>query len=299
MNPVEIINQFYEQLQTAGLAPSKISELVPDGKLHRFHVPGDKANSRNGWFVLFLDKIPAGSAGSWRTGQRVDWYYRKAFDSLEKVAHLADVRLAIARAKEAAEAERARRGEDAAKRAARAWAAAHFVDVVGGHPYLKKKRICGADIKILAEQVVLPVTDWEGNLKGLQYISPTGEKRFTCGMSKKGCFIACRGFPDGSRPIWVAEGWATACTLQAMRPEVCCIAALDCGNLQSVAVEARRRWPSLDIVICPDFDAIGRQKGLEAAKQARARILPPPDVVPENCTDWNDWQALQGVSNVR
>ena len=66
------------------------------------------------------------------------------------------------------------------------------------------------------------------------------------------------------------------------------LAGLDAGNLASVAIVARNLWPVLDIVICPDFDKVGRQKGQEAAKKARARILPPPAEIPEGATDWLD-----------
>ena len=55
-----------------------------------------------------------------------------------------------------------------------------------------------------------------------------------------------------------------------------------------MATEARRRWPALDIVICPDFDQVGTAKAKDAAIAARARILPPPAQIPEGATDWND-----------
>ena len=126
-----------------------------------------------------------------------------------------------------------------------------------------------------------------------------GGKRFIGGMAKAGHFIASGGIPDGTRPLWIAEGHATAATLSALQPNVCTIAACDCGNLLAVALEARRRWPALDIVVGPDFDAIGRQKGQEAAEKARARILPPPAEIPPGCTDWNDVAAArrQGVNH--
>jgi putative DNA primase/helicase len=107
-------------------------------------------------------------------------------------------------------------------------------------------------------------------------------------MKKSGAFIPVGERPDGTRPLWIPEGWATACTLQALRPSVCVIAGLDAGNLQAVAMEARRRWPSLDMVLCADFDPVGISKAREAALVARARILLPPAQTPEGATDWND-----------
>jgi putative DNA primase/helicase len=85
-----------------------------------------------------------------------------------------------------------------------------------------------------------------------------------------------------------------------MRPSVCVIAGLDAGNLASVAIEARKRWPALDIVVCPDFDKAGKAKGHDAAIAARARILPPPASIPEGASDWNDifCARRQGVAHV-
>jgi putative DNA primase/helicase len=34
---------------------------------------GDKKGKKNGWYVLFLDGVQAGSFGSWRTGQIANW----------------------------------------------------------------------------------------------------------------------------------------------------------------------------------------------------------------------------------
>ena len=137
--------------------------------------------------------------------------------------------------------------------------------------------------------LVLPVVDFTGQLWGVQFIQPDGSKRFISGMAKQGHFIPTGGHPDGTRPLWIAEGWGTASTLATMRPNVCTIAACDAGNLHSVAIEARRRWPALDIVIAGDFDAVGTTKAKDAAIAARASILPPPAQIPPGCTDWNDW----------
>src|SRR5258708_6250867 len=59
--------------------PSIRSDITPpddilgDGSLHRFHIEGDRPGTRNGWYVLHLDGIPAGSFGSWKTGDTYTW----------------------------------------------------------------------------------------------------------------------------------------------------------------------------------------------------------------------------------
>ncbi len=44
--------------------------IIADGKLHRFHIEGDKPKNKNGWFVLYPDGLPSGAFGSWKSGVR-------------------------------------------------------------------------------------------------------------------------------------------------------------------------------------------------------------------------------------
>ncbi|MHC8341243.1 hypothetical protein [Pseudomonas sp. HLT2-19-2] len=41
---------------------------VPDGNINRFHVPGDKPGSLNGWYLLFADPVAEGCFGSLKAG---------------------------------------------------------------------------------------------------------------------------------------------------------------------------------------------------------------------------------------
>lgn len=41
---------------------------VPDGKIHRIHVPGDEPDSPSGWYLLFPDRIGTGCFGSPKAG---------------------------------------------------------------------------------------------------------------------------------------------------------------------------------------------------------------------------------------
>ncbi|WP_442967243.1 hypothetical protein [Pseudomonas sp. WJP1] len=41
---------------------------VPDGKIHRFHVPGDEPGSLSGWYLMFADPIVTGCFGSPKAG---------------------------------------------------------------------------------------------------------------------------------------------------------------------------------------------------------------------------------------
>ena len=275
---------FFEALKAAGVAPSSPSELVADGRLHRHHVEEDRRGTRNGWHILHLDAPASGAGGSWKSGVRVTWCAksRQALSAVE----LAILRRRIEQERAAAQAERETQHRKAARTGTWVWKHAHAADPA--HGYLFRKGLQPGIARQRGDALVLPVLDFSGYLRGVQYIRPDGQKRFLDGMKKAGAFIPAVDRPDGTRPLWIAEGWATACTLQALRPLVYVIAGLDAGNLINVATEARRRWPTLDIVICPDFDAVGATKGRDAALAARARILPPPAEIPEGATDWND-----------
>ena len=275
------------------MAPASLSELVADGLLHRHRIDGDKPGTLNGWHILHLDAPASGAGGSWKTGQRVGWCGKRqsAFTASERAEIARRITEDRKRAQEAVEA----RHRAAAERAAHIWK--QSAPASRNHPYLTKKQIGPSIARQRGDSLVLPVRDFSGALHGLQFIGPDGSKKFLPGMTKQAHFIPTGEQPDGSRPLWIAEGFATAATLAAMRPAVQVIAALDAGNLRSVAIEARRRWPDLALVIVPDFDAIGIRKGREAAEAARAMILPAPASVPPGASDWNDVMAAkrQGV----
>ena len=76
---IDVIDQFSRAMAAAGLVPVRHS-IVADGRLHRFRVDGDKVGRENGWYVLFLDGIPAGSFGSWKTGESHSWCFKSAHE---------------------------------------------------------------------------------------------------------------------------------------------------------------------------------------------------------------------------
>lgn len=292
---------FQEAMQAAGVFLAADAHITPDGQLHRARAADDKAGALSIWYNFHADAPASGVAGNWRTGARLTWCGKRlsALTSAERET----LRRRIEQERAEAQAETERRHADAAARALRIWT--DSAPANPNHPYLLKKQIAPGIARMSRGALVLPVQDFSGALHGLQFIDEQGGKRFISGMAKAGHFIPAGGHPDGTRPLWIAEGYATACTLSALQPGVVVIAACDAGNLLSVATEARKRWPSVSLVVCPDFDDIGRQKGQEAAEKARAHILPcdklPADM-PKSCTDWNDWAAWrqsqrQGVAS--
>ncbi|HET8700660.1 MAG TPA: toprim domain-containing protein [Nitrococcus sp.] len=293
------LSHFCAAIRASGLEPPK---LIEPGKLHRFSGVGKPPSNRAGWCRLFEDRR-GGCFGDWSSGLSETWQAkRNRFYSRAE-------RSALARRVEAAriqaEAERMVRQADAANRATAIWYAG--ASVQGNSPYLIRKRIRAHGAKLYKGTLVLPVMDFAGKLASLQFIDAAGRKR--------GCFIPvsyaqnphnAQNTPETS--IWadiascayrsriiICEGWATGCTLAEDEPAALVFAAIDAGNLQSVALDARCRWPCAELIIAGDDDRLtpgnpGATKAKAAAIAADALLALPqwPAGAPEHLTDFND-----------
>jgi phage/plasmid primase-like uncharacterized protein len=110
---------------------------------------------------------------------------------------------------------------------------------------------------------------------------------------------------DKPSRVILCEGWATGCTLAEDEPTARVLAAIDAGNLEPVAMAARRRWPSTEMVIAGDDDRLtvgnpGVTKAKAAAVASGALLALPqwPQDAPEHLTDFNDlavWLAGGGA----
>ena len=67
---INIKNQFADALAEAGF-PS--TEIIADGKIHRFAGPEDKPGKKNAWYVLHTDGFGGGAFGDWKTGFQSPW----------------------------------------------------------------------------------------------------------------------------------------------------------------------------------------------------------------------------------
>ena len=143
--------------------------------------------------------------------------------------------------------------------------------------------------------LTLPVMDFSDRLTSLQFIATDGGKFLLSGGRKRGCFIPVAGDMKEPARIIICEGWATGCTLAEVEPAALVLAAIDVGNLEPVALEARRRWPSAVLVIAGDDDRLtagnpGAAKAKAAAIASSALLALPqwPENTPDHLTDFND-----------
>ncbi|MBB4865455.1 putative DNA primase/helicase [Pseudomonas nitritireducens] len=266
---------------------------VADGVIHRFHVPGDKAGSVNGWYVLYADGIASGAFGSWKAGDHQTWCSRKPADALE--AHLIAQRIELCRAQR--EADTARQHQAAAEYAKRLWRDARRADPC--HPYLISKSVRSHALRQHGDTLLIPLYR-NSELVNLQRISPDGIKRFLSGGQVKGCYSPLGSISPGRR-LYVAEGWATAATLHEQVGGAVA-AAMNANNLRPVAIALREKYGDLvEMVIAGDDDRQtagnpGRAAAIEAAKAAKALVTFPdwPADAPLHLTDFNDlasWRA--------
>src|SRR5262245_36130011 len=68
------VASFIEEMERAGIFTG--DQILADGTLHRFNVDGDGPGTKNGWYALHLDGIPAGSFGCWKRGIDQTWCSR-------------------------------------------------------------------------------------------------------------------------------------------------------------------------------------------------------------------------------
>lgn len=241
-DPVEV---FMQALELAGLAMHK-PVVTADGGLHRFRVDGDKAGSSNGWYVLHLDDKPFGAFGSWKTGQSETWAPAAAATTTAAEREALGAR--IAAAKSARDAEQAAVHTSARQRAQGLWDKAKPAD--GTHAYLVRKGVPAYGIKLLRQQLVVPLRDVDGTLHSLQFIGADGRKTFLTGGRKRGCYHAI-GRPDAA--LCICEGYATGATIYQATGNATAV-AFDAGNLQPVAKALRQKFPRLTLVIAADND---------------------------------------------
>ncbi|PTQ78378.1 putative DNA primase/helicase [Nitrosomonas oligotropha] len=272
--PQEISDQFCRAMQSAGIRYS--GEIIADGRLHRFHIEGQKQGSLNGAYTLHLDGCPAGWFMDYKTGLSKTWSSKSGF----KVSYALIKQ--IEAAKQRRESETHQKHAETALKAEKIWQKSKSIDNQQAHPYLANKRVQPHGARKYHESLVIPIYNESDQIINLQFIDTKGGKRFLAGGRKRGCFYV---IGDSTKRILICEGFATGASLF----EDCgqrVVVAFDAGNLLPVAKKIRELSPDLEIIICGDNDisGIGQAKAKEAALAVGGKVLIP--LTPGN--DWND-----------
>ncbi|WP_409243846.1 toprim domain-containing protein [Enterobacter hormaechei] len=144
--------------------------------------------------------------------------------------------------------------------------------------------------------LLLVLKNGAGATTGAQVIKPDGSKRLVAGTVKKGSFCVVNSV-ELTETVIIAEGLATALSVQQFRPDATIIAAIDAGNLLPVAQVMRQRYPDAQIIIAADNDIkpgepnTGKSAAENAAKAVSGWVALPQT---EGKADWNDFHQQHG-----
>ena len=284
---IDSVSQFRDAIRATGLQPS---DAIKPGKFLRFPGIGKRPNNRAGWCILF-DDGQGGAFGDWSSGLSESWQAKrsKPYSRAERAAYANQVKSA----KQKAGRELESRQGKAAREAADIWKISP--PVPADYPYIVCKKIKAHGARLHDRVLTLPILDFEFSITSLQFIYPDGGKRFLTGGRVKGCFIHVSGSVKNPSRAIICEGWATGCTLAEDEPNALILAAIDAGNLRSVATGASKRWPNTELIVAGDDDRLvpgnpGATKAREAAAASCASVAFPrwPEDAPNHLTDFND-----------
>ena len=286
MNEIET---FRAAMAAAGLRYD--GPIITDERLHRFKAGGD--NKPNSWYVLHAGPPAAGAFGCWKRGIKQTWCERTGSMTRAEAQKPQEAHQHLERQLAAAE-ERARcKAASILKRSQPA---------SSNHPYLSRKKVHPyGELREWCGRLVIPMRDSQGVLCSLQFIAPSGDKRFLRGGRVKACWFTIP--PRILEPeLFVCEGLATGLTLhKASGAEVWC--AMSAGNLLPVCEAARDKYPDREIVVCADNDRQtpgnpGLTKAREAALAIKALLAVPQFTDHETGSDFNDLHVAAGIKEV-
>ena len=278
-----------------------------DGTWRRVQVEGDRKNQQNGSYKGFMDDgVPAGLIMNYKTGDKaVKWV--STGNELTEEQRIELKREAGIRA-DAQFKAMVERHRTAGKRAYGMWA--NGVEADQNHPYLQKKQIEAAGMKMIpdSQTLMVPMQDAKGRIWSLQFIDEKGQKRFIKEGRKEGLFHQFGELgKDTAKQLYIAEGVATAATIHNVTGKPT-LAAFDCGNLKPVAEAIRKQYPDAAIVIAADNDHnhkfgknIGMMKAEEAAKAVEGAVVAPKFTDAEKAkglTDFNDLAVERGLQSL-
>jgi putative DNA primase/helicase len=285
------VDSFRDQMIADGVDPGA-EPIVPNGKLTRFHVVGDRRGTKNGWYVLFLG---GGAYGCWKRQINERWH--NADIKLTK-AKRAEFEKQIRAARAEAEAEQKRRYAAAAIRAQQTLSSAKPLSDSQDNPYLRAKHITvhigGLRVGPF-DTLLVPIVDVKTEeVISLQYIFANGQKRFSKDARKQGGAFVLGRITADTASVGLCEGLATAATIFHLTEcEVPIVVTFDCANLVADARAIREKYPNIKIFIFGDDDRLTPNnpglRAAEAAALAAGGTLAMPKFRAEvPGSDWND-----------
>ena len=151
------------------------------------------------------------------------------------------------------------------------------------HTYLTKKNVMPYNTRISGNTLVIPGY-MDNEIVAIQTIS-NNTKKFEKGSSMKGAFFPLQPIGDNKKCI-VAEGFATAASIQQALPNVPCIVAFNAGNLLEACKQIRKYKPNVKITIAADNDK--SNTGIAQAEKVKNNLSNIAIAMPNSLGDFND-----------
>ncbi|MEA3273906.1 MAG: DUF3987 domain-containing protein [Pseudomonadota bacterium] len=308
----ELIEDARAKLATAGIELDHLEINTADWQRKPRHdhiwYRADSGTGRSGRRWLMVTAGDAKQTGDVSTPLVVYKSWESDFVPLPP-SDLAEINGQIEAATRQREQQEARRREAAAQQAQKLLAAGERE--VASHPYLVRKGVSAHGLRLYRGDLIIHEMPCDGalmvpvriagELVSIQFINDDGEKRFLPGGAKRGGYHAI-GKLD--KRIYLAEGYATAATIQAATGEAVAV-CFDAGNLRHVAEALRQTHPKADIVVCADDDRYtqgnpGTTKARTAAETVGGSYrVPAFKDRSTQPTDFNDLATLEGIGTVQ
>lgn len=298
--PANHTQDFIDAMSKAGCAPHDNADITPDGEDHTIRAAGDRKDKRLAYCLTICpDGFAYGNFIFFKTGDKGSWHSGKGAKGLSK-----EERAANKERMERAEAEKeARRQEVYKQKAIEAkalWAASKPADPE--HPYLKRKSIQPNGARQDGDDLIIQMVA-DGRICSYQRILADGSKYYMAGARKQAAYFPIANAGDDKRVMVLVEGFATGCSVREATnlPIIVCF---DAGNLMSVALEIRKKYPTSTLLIAADNDHdgetnTGRVKGEAAAMKVDGFCIWPEFADGDAGSDFNDLHASQGLEAVK
>jgi len=165
-------------------------------------------------------------------------------------------------------------------------------------------RVKRGDDVLTGDLLVLPLRGFnDAAVRAFEFIDARGIKTGLANVKRAALWwspVEIEATPD---PDWIviAEGAATLLSFAVAwpHPNTLPIAALSSGNMRNVARAAAEKYPEAQIVICGDAGNGSAAADEAAAEVGGISVIPPPELLPEGGTDWNDVVLEHGYIPVR
>jgi len=284
-----------EAMLEHGITPPP-QPIIYDGRIQRFKNEGDDKN--NSWYVAFKNSdYESGAFGCWKLGVDETFCSRdlKTFTEEEKQSYAIQQSLL----RKQREKDTKVKHQVAETNVNDRWTQAEQVD---SHQYLADKGVRSYDLRVDRGALLVPLYNIDGEMVNIQSISPNGDKYFTKGGQKKGCFYLLGDVTD---TLILCEGYSTGASIYEAT-KIAVAICFDAGNLMPVALDLSTQYPNAKILIAGDDDRhnevnTGRIKARETATHVGGSVVFPvfDEHVKDNPTDFNDLHHLKDLKEVK